>query len=88
MLAFLPVSNASANKLYISPFNDLITAILDVFRKSNIYGPKGKKNQNYQNMRFPNIYIGVKPLIHQSELGTYTKVVPFQEKSSFHFVVL
>jgi hypothetical protein len=31
---------------------------------------------------------GVKPLIHQSELGTYTKVVPFQEKSSFHFVVL
>ena len=32
--------------------------------------------------------IGVKPLIHQSELGTYTKVVPFQEKSSFHFVVL
>ena len=33
-------------------------------------------------------HIGVKPLIHQSELGTYTKVVPFQEKSSFHFVVL
>jgi hypothetical protein len=32
--------------------------------------------------------IGVKPLIHQSELETYTKVVPFQEKSSFHFVVL
>jgi hypothetical protein len=28
--------------------------------------------------------VGVKPLIHQSEL----KVVPFQEKSSFHFVVL
>ena len=24
--------------------------------------------------------LGVKPLIHQSELGTYTKVVPFQEK--------
>ena len=36
----------------------------------------------------PVIYKGVKPLIHQSELGTYTKVVPFQEKSSFHFVVL
>jgi hypothetical protein len=34
------------------------------------------------------IPLGVKPLIHQSELGTYTKVVPFQEKSSFHFVVL
>ena len=34
------------------------------------------------------IYIGVKPLIHQSDLRTYTKVVPFQEKSSFHFVVL
>jgi len=32
--------------------------------------------------------LGVKPLIHQSELGTYTKVVPFQEKSFFHFVVL
>jgi hypothetical protein len=29
-----------------------------------------KKNQ---------FHIGVKPLIHQSELGTYTKVVPFQE---------
>ena len=34
------------------------------------------------------VYIGMKPLIHQSELGTYTKVAPFQEKSSFHFVVL
>jgi hypothetical protein len=32
--------------------------------------------------------LGVKPLIHQSELRTYTKVVPFQGKSSFHFVVL
>ena len=34
--------------------------------------------------------LGVKPLIHQSELKTYMymKVVPFQEKSSFHFVVL
>ena len=32
--------------------------------------------------------VGVKPIIHQSELRTYTKVVPFQEKSSFHFVVL
>jgi hypothetical protein len=32
--------------------------------------------------------LGVKPLIHQSELRTYTKVVPFKEKSSFHFVVL
>ena len=37
-------------------FNDPITAILDVFRKSNIYGPKEEKNQNYQNMRFANIY--------------------------------
>jgi hypothetical protein len=27
--------------------------------------------------------LGVKPLIHQSELGTYTKVVPFQEKVPF-----
>jgi hypothetical protein len=32
--------------------------------------------------------LGVKPLIHHSELRTYTKVVPFQEKGSFHFVVL
>jgi hypothetical protein len=32
--------------------------------------------------------LGVKPLIHQSELGTYTKVIPFQEKRAFHFVVL
>jgi hypothetical protein len=31
---------------------------------------------------------GVKPLIHQSELRTYAKVVPLNEKSSFHFVVL
>jgi len=30
----------------------------------------------------------VKQLIHQSELRTYTKVVPFKEKSSFHVVVL
>jgi hypothetical protein len=32
--------------------------------------------------------LGVKPLIHQSELRTYTQVVPSQEKNSFHFVVL
>ena len=32
--------------------------------------------------------LGVKPLNHQSELRTYMKVVPFQEKGSFHFVVL
>ena len=25
--------------------------------RDDIYGPKGKKNQNYQNMRFGNIYI-------------------------------
>jgi hypothetical protein len=30
--------------------------------------------------------IGVKPLIHQSELRTCTEVVLFKEKSSFHFV--
>jgi hypothetical protein len=27
-------------------------------------------------------FIGVKPLIHQSELRTYTKVVPFKEKNA------
>jgi hypothetical protein len=33
--------------------------------------------------------LGVKPLIHQSGIRTYnTKVVPFQEKSSFHVGVL
>jgi hypothetical protein len=32
--------------------------------------------------------LDVKPLIQQMELRTYTKVVPFQEKSSFHFVAL
>ena len=32
--------------------------------------------------------LGVKPIIHQSELRTYTKVVPFKENSSFCFVVL
>ena len=31
---------------------------------------------------------GVKPIIHQSELRTYTKVVPFKENCSFRFVVL
>ena len=30
-------------------------------------------------------YKGVKPLIHQSELRTYTKVVPFQEKKFLSF---
>ena len=32
-------------------------------------------------------YIGAKPIIHQSELRTYTKVVLLKEKSSFRFVV-
>jgi hypothetical protein len=32
--------------------------------------------------------LGVKPIIHQAELRTYTKVVPFKENSSFRFVVL
>ena len=32
--------------------------------------------------------LGVKPIIHQSEHRTYTKVVPFKENSSFRFVVL
>jgi hypothetical protein len=32
--------------------------------------------------------LGVKPLIHQSELRTYIKVVPFKESSSFRFAVL
>jgi hypothetical protein len=33
-------------------------------------------------------YLVVKPLIHQSELRTYTKLVPFKEDSSIRFVVL
>jgi hypothetical protein len=33
-------------------------------------------------------YPGVKPIIHQSELRTYTKEVPFKENNSFRFVVL
>ena len=37
---------------------------------------------------FPGARDTVKTALLQSELGTYTKVVPFQEKSSFHFVVL
>ena len=32
--------------------------------------------------------VGAKLLIHQSELRTYTKAIPFKEKSSFRFVVL
>ena len=39
-------------------------------------------------MKNDNSPLGVKPQIHQSELKTYTKVVPFKEKSSFHFDVL
>ena len=34
------------------------------------------------------LHLGVKPIIHQSELRTYTKVVLFKENSSFRFVVL
>ena len=34
------------------------------------------------------LYIGVKPIIHQSELRTYTKLVPFKENSSFRCVAL
>jgi len=37
----------------------------------------------------PTLQLGVKPIIHQSELRTYTKVVPIKENnSSFRFVVL
>ena len=32
--------------------------------------------------------LGVKPLFHQSDLRAYTTVIPFKEKSSFHFAVL
>jgi hypothetical protein len=32
--------------------------------------------------------LGVKPLIHQSELKTYTKVVPFKENTNVHFALL
>jgi hypothetical protein len=39
-------------------------------------------------MKNDNSPLGVKPQIHQSELKTYTKVVPFKENSSFRFVVL
>ena len=35
-----------------------------------------------------NVYLGVKPVIHKSELRTYANVVPFNEKSYFRFVVL
>jgi hypothetical protein len=35
-----------------------------------------------------NANVGVKPLIHQSDLRTYAKIVPFKENSSFRFVVL
>ena len=55
-ISFSPILDVLQLYMLSGLFNDLITAILDVFRKSNIYGPKGKKNQNYQNMRFANIY--------------------------------
>jgi hypothetical protein len=42
----------------------------------------------YFNLTVPHRNTMVKPLIHQSELRTYTKVVPFKENSSFRFVVL
>jgi hypothetical protein len=44
------------------------------------------KNKIWNN--FGKVPKGVKPIIHQSELRTYTKVVPFKENSSFRFVVL
>jgi hypothetical protein len=50
-----------------------------------------KKKDKQQSTKHYNLWwvgLGVKPLIHQSELRTYMKVVPFKEKSSFHFVVL
>jgi hypothetical protein len=51
---------------------------------------KGNKTDS-RKQQFPFsliIHTGVKQLIHQSELRTYTMVVPFKEKSSFRFVVL
>jgi hypothetical protein len=32
--------------------------------------------------------LGVKSIIHQSELRTYTKVVPYKEKSSFAYLAI
>jgi len=49
---------------------------------------RNKSNQQTHKHFSVSCALGVKPLIHQSELRTYTKVVPFQEKTSFHFVVL
>ena len=42
----------------------------------------------YRQVEFKKIGLGVKPIIHQSELRTYTKVVPLKKNSSFRFVVL
>ena len=59
-----------------------------------IYGRSSGLHQ-YQFISHVSLYcvkycLGVKPLIHQSELRTYhsNDSNPFQEKSSFHFVVL
>ena len=62
---------------------------LNVFNKCLCqYGINKKSNRTFKYCSKWIWYTGVKPIIHQSELRTYTKVVPFKEKSSFHFVVL
>ena len=56
-------------------------------KKQNLFKKK-KKKEKKKKKKTEVSYLGVKPPIHQSELKTYMKVVPFQEKSSFHFGVL
>jgi hypothetical protein len=75
------------SKNYWFSFNAFLISLIDLYFRClsfrvvlvNTARPDGA-------FRF--VVLGVKPLIHQSELRTYTKVVAFEEKSSFHFVVL
>ena len=70
MLKFVVFSSALARQ----------DIILPVVREINNI----KKGMKTYSFRFKSgMCKGVKPLIHQSELGTYTKVVPFKEKICF-----
>jgi carbonic anhydrase len=64
------------------------TVVPDTEKEIRYNGSQMTTPRYHRKLIVPASCLGVKPLIHQSELRTYTKVVPFQEKSSFHFVVL
>ena len=74
------LSDTEKNKFMFLTLNNLLNSET-VTRNPNLF-------IDCDQIVFRFIYSGVKPLIHKSELRTYTKVVPFNENSSFRFVVL